>query len=209
MPQRFPNLRIRHKWWGGPPGPRGSPWTRFSGTESAASARSKPTGAPAADVGVRPTIYAVVRRLELCGIALTIAVRCRHRTPNRERASGRRSKAGLRYHVAPAVIGVADAAAAGGAPRFTTGLEARLAGLRRSVQSQNVQATQCSQDGQFCSDFFHAWLSLVGGTAAVGANLTSSAAAAGAGGTATRSEFGCDRPGIRAQPGEIQAGQNG
>src|ERR1019366_1234297 len=26
----FTKLRLRKGWWGGPPGPRGSPWTRFS-----------------------------------------------------------------------------------------------------------------------------------------------------------------------------------
>src|SRR5471030_2919473 len=41
-----------------PPGPRGSPWTRFSPTESASSAKGKPTRASAADQGVRPTINA-------------------------------------------------------------------------------------------------------------------------------------------------------
>src|SRR5476649_337272 len=41
-----------------PPGPRGSPWTRFSPTESASSAQGKPTRASAADQGVRPTINA-------------------------------------------------------------------------------------------------------------------------------------------------------
>src|SRR5476649_1831388 len=41
-----------------PPGPRGSPWTRFSSTESASSALDKPTRASAADQGVRPTINA-------------------------------------------------------------------------------------------------------------------------------------------------------
>src|SRR5476649_1141288 len=52
------DLRILHKLWGGPPGPRGSPWTRFSPTESASSAQGKPTRASAADQGVRPTINA-------------------------------------------------------------------------------------------------------------------------------------------------------
>src|SRR5471032_687943 len=41
-----------------PPGPRGSPWTRFSPTESASSAQGKPTRASAADQVVRPTINA-------------------------------------------------------------------------------------------------------------------------------------------------------
>src|ERR1035438_5253327 len=40
--------------WGGPPGPRGSPWTRFS----PASGQRGPTRASAADQGVRPTIVA-------------------------------------------------------------------------------------------------------------------------------------------------------
>ena len=44
--------------WGGPPGPRGSPWTRSSGSVYFIS---RPTRASAADQGVRPT-----RRLQLC-----------------------------------------------------------------------------------------------------------------------------------------------
>jgi hypothetical protein len=82
--------------------------------------------------------------------------------------------------------------------------------LGRSVQSQNVQATQGGEDGQFDGDFLHASLSLIGGTAAGGVNLTSFAAARRAiTVTATRLEIRFDSPGIRAQPGEIQAGQNG
>ena len=42
-------------WWGGPPGPRGSPWTRILPADQAYRAPKKPTGASAADQGVRPT----------------------------------------------------------------------------------------------------------------------------------------------------------
>ena len=38
--------------WGGPPGPRGSPWTRSSGF---VDFLTRPTKASAADQGVRPT----------------------------------------------------------------------------------------------------------------------------------------------------------
>jgi hypothetical protein len=38
--------------WGGPPGPRGSPWTRSSGV---VDFLTRPTRASAADQGVRPT----------------------------------------------------------------------------------------------------------------------------------------------------------
>ena len=48
------------EWWGGPPGPRGSPWTRcrHNGV-SIRKGASRPTGASAADQGVRPTNFAV------------------------------------------------------------------------------------------------------------------------------------------------------
>jgi hypothetical protein len=38
--------------WGGPPGPRGSPWTRSSGV---VDFLTRPTRASPADQGVRPT----------------------------------------------------------------------------------------------------------------------------------------------------------
>src|ERR1035438_8295503 len=45
-------------WWGGPPGPRGTPSSRVSlGGSSAWASASRPTRASAADQGVRPTIY--------------------------------------------------------------------------------------------------------------------------------------------------------
>jgi len=56
-------LGILHKLWGGPPGPRGSPWTRclhsqISPMRSARGRRGRsPEGTPA-DRGVRPTINA-------------------------------------------------------------------------------------------------------------------------------------------------------
>ena len=49
---------------GRPPGPRGSPWTRFSPTKSAHSARSKPTGASAADQGSAPPFKQNAREWE-------------------------------------------------------------------------------------------------------------------------------------------------
>jgi hypothetical protein len=48
----LPKLRMLPKLWGGPPGPRGSPWTRFSPTKSASYRLQQ------ADGGVRPTINA-------------------------------------------------------------------------------------------------------------------------------------------------------
>ena len=48
----LPKLRMLQKLWGGPPGPRGSPWTRFSPTKSASYRLQQ------ADGGVRPTINA-------------------------------------------------------------------------------------------------------------------------------------------------------
>src|ERR1035437_263604 len=53
----FPELRIRQEGWGGPPGPRGSPWTRSSLSKNQVIATlDKPARGPAADRGVRPTI---------------------------------------------------------------------------------------------------------------------------------------------------------
>jgi len=57
----FPKIANPAQIVGRTPGPRGSPWTRFSPTESASSAQGKPTRASAADQGVRPTINAAVR----------------------------------------------------------------------------------------------------------------------------------------------------
>src|SRR5450432_2046744 len=54
----FPKIANPAQIVGRTPGPRGSPWTRFSPTESASSAQGKPTRASAADQGVRPTINA-------------------------------------------------------------------------------------------------------------------------------------------------------
>ncbi len=43
-------------WWGGPPGPRGTPSSRCRGNDiSILQGASRPTGASAADRGVRPT----------------------------------------------------------------------------------------------------------------------------------------------------------
>src|ERR1039457_1591437 len=38
------NLRILRKLWGGPPGPRGPPWTRFSPMKSASYTRQQADG---------------------------------------------------------------------------------------------------------------------------------------------------------------------
>src|ERR1035441_2247063 len=66
------------RWWGGPPGPRGSPWTRFSPPESASSMESTPTGASAADQGVRPTIlgklYVIASLAILSSLSARLAI---------------------------------------------------------------------------------------------------------------------------------------
>ena len=46
------------QWWGGPPGPRGSPWTRCS---ELYQSHSRPTRASAADQGVRPGVRPTLR----------------------------------------------------------------------------------------------------------------------------------------------------
>jgi hypothetical protein len=44
-------------WWGGPPGPRGTPSSRSRNNDrSILQGACRPTGASAADQGVRPTI---------------------------------------------------------------------------------------------------------------------------------------------------------
>src|SRR5260370_40942561 len=90
---------MRHKGWGGPlggpRGPRGSPWTRFSPTKSVASARSKPTRASAADGGVRPTIYAECPLLrKLSGIG-------RKRLPHRDAQNGFQTAVHIRIRGGP------------------------------------------------------------------------------------------------------------
>src|ERR1035438_9633628 len=48
---------IRLLWWGGPPGPRGTPASRCRNNEiGILQGASRPTGASAADRGVRPTV---------------------------------------------------------------------------------------------------------------------------------------------------------
>src|ERR1035438_8759394 len=52
----LPKLKTRRKWWGGPPGPRGTPSSRCRNNDiSTLQGVSRPTGASAADQGVRPT----------------------------------------------------------------------------------------------------------------------------------------------------------
>src|ERR1700691_4167415 len=59
-------LRIASKLWGGPPGPRGSPWTR-----------SKPTRASAADQGVCPTPHSNSSSID--GKSVDVVERLAHR----------------------------------------------------------------------------------------------------------------------------------
>src|SRR3989442_11346162 len=60
----FVKTWIRHKWWGGPPGPRiqvraGPPGpARGSYRTRICNCEERPARGPAADQGVRPTIYA-------------------------------------------------------------------------------------------------------------------------------------------------------
>jgi hypothetical protein len=70
MPHRFWTLGIPRKWWGGPPGPRARALVPLSEQQHQHLAgSSRPTGASAADQGVRPTIYAECAVLgKLCGI---------------------------------------------------------------------------------------------------------------------------------------------
>ena len=53
-------LILHQMMWGGPPGPRGSPRTRFprSSRKIKCLRRSEPARGPAADQGVRPTSHA-------------------------------------------------------------------------------------------------------------------------------------------------------
>ena len=48
------------KWWGGPPGPHGTPSSRSFLEESGAANLEELARGPAADEGVRPTNYAGV-----------------------------------------------------------------------------------------------------------------------------------------------------
>ena len=62
----LPEMRILRKSWGGPPGPRRTPSSRSRNNDiSILQGASRPTGASAADRGVRPTInvrhYALLR----------------------------------------------------------------------------------------------------------------------------------------------------
>src|ERR1019366_7198661 len=53
----LPNLRILPASWGGPPGPRGTPASRSRDNDTSVTPGARrPTGASAADRGVRPTI---------------------------------------------------------------------------------------------------------------------------------------------------------
>jgi hypothetical protein len=59
MPHGFWKMVILRKWWGGPPGPRARALVPLSEQQHQYLADSgRPTGASAADQGVRPTIYA-------------------------------------------------------------------------------------------------------------------------------------------------------
>ena len=61
----FPASEIPRNSWGGPPGPRGTPSSRIRNDDtSLLQGMSRPTGASAADQGVRPTICADVRQGE-------------------------------------------------------------------------------------------------------------------------------------------------
>src|ERR1017187_8206886 len=52
----LPTSGIRRRWWGGPPGPRGTPPSRNRYNDiNILQGASTPTGASAADPGVRPT----------------------------------------------------------------------------------------------------------------------------------------------------------
>ena len=51
-------------WWGGPPGPRGTPASRWCVKNQAAATTEKPTRGSAADEGVRPTFCAIARKRE-------------------------------------------------------------------------------------------------------------------------------------------------
>src|SRR5260221_9192390 len=53
-----------HKLWGGPPGPRGTPFVPLLPRESGPCRDEEPARGPAADQGVRPTTYASVRSWE-------------------------------------------------------------------------------------------------------------------------------------------------
>src|SRR5450759_4155970 len=76
----LPKLRILPKLWGGPPGPRGSPWTRFSPMKSASSTLRRADGGVGCGPGVRPTINADCAVLgKVCGIR-------RKRLPHQARA---------------------------------------------------------------------------------------------------------------------------
>jgi len=64
MPQAFRPPRLRINWWGGPPGPRGTPSSRPCLKNQSAATAEKPTRGSAADEGVRPTICATARKRE-------------------------------------------------------------------------------------------------------------------------------------------------
>jgi len=58
----LPKLRIPPKLWGGPPGPRGSPWTRFSPMKSASSTLRRADGGVGCGPGGPPH-----NQCRLCG----------------------------------------------------------------------------------------------------------------------------------------------
>ena len=64
MPLSFLNLGILHWLWGGPPGPQPAPWPASRQPEAVPCRRERPTGASAADPGVRPTFFADVAEWE-------------------------------------------------------------------------------------------------------------------------------------------------
>jgi hypothetical protein len=68
----LPELEIRRKWWGGPPGPRGTPPSRCRNNDiSTLQGVSGPTGASAADPVVRPTKQVRLSVAgKVCGITL-------------------------------------------------------------------------------------------------------------------------------------------
>ena len=55
---------LRIDWWGGPPGPRGTPSSRRCVKNRPAAVTEEPTRGLAADEGVRPTICAIARKPE-------------------------------------------------------------------------------------------------------------------------------------------------
>src|SRR5580704_4039473 len=61
MPHSFRETGALHKWWGGPPGPRGTPPSRSFFKVQVLPNDDEPARGPAADEGGRPTFYASAR----------------------------------------------------------------------------------------------------------------------------------------------------